>query len=55
MGTKIGNVAAGGTPGWCAPEQSIGEPVTAKTDVYAIGLLMVLILGGIVGGEESAF
>lgn len=54
MGTKIGNVAVGGTPGWCAPEQSSGDPVSAKTDIYAIGLLLTLMLGGIVGGEESA-
>jgi len=33
MGTKIGNKAVGGTPGWCAPEQSIGEVVSAKTDI----------------------
>lgn len=33
MGTKIGNKAPGGTPGWCAPEQTTGEAVSAKTDV----------------------
>lgn len=54
MGTKIGNKAPGGTPGWCAPEQTSSETVSAKTDIYSLGLLIIHILKGVVVGEETA-
>ena len=42
--TAIGRIK--GTPGFMAPEQTRGEPVTTKADVYGLGLLMWSLLAG---------
>ena len=42
--TAIGTIK--GTPGYMAPEQARGEPVTAKADTYGLGLLMWSLLAG---------
>jgi serine/threonine-protein kinase len=42
--TAIGRIK--GTPGFMAPEQARGEPVTPKADVYGIGLLLWSLLAG---------
>jgi Tol biopolymer transport system component len=35
----------GGTPGYLAPEQADGRPITAASDVYAFALIIVEMLG----------
>lgn len=41
------------TRGWAAPEQVLGLAVSPQTDQYALGLLLLDLVGGVLYGEEA--
>ncbi len=41
------------TRGFAAPEQVLGRTVTGQTDQYALGMMLVNLVGGVPHGEET--
>lgn len=52
---KENDRSPGWTPNWSAPEQAMREPVSYRTDVYSLGLLVVNLLSGHLVGEVRKF
>lgn len=42
----LGEGAVLGTPGYCAPEQALGEPVGPAADLYSVGVMLFEALAG---------
>jgi len=55
INVKKGEVPAGMTANYCAPEQILSLPVFPATDIYNIGLMILSIIDGIVYGKTSSF
>ena len=55
INVKKGEISAGMTMNYCAPEQILTMPVSPSTDVYNLGLLILSIVDGILYGKTSAF
>jgi len=54
MEVAEGETSIGMTAGWAAPEQVIGKAITPATDVFALALMMISLLGGAIYGEERS-
>jgi hypothetical protein len=55
MDIPHGTVAPGGTLEWSAPEQILYRPVSDKTDVFSLALIVVALLGGSMFGQISEY
>jgi hypothetical protein len=53
LGLAPGDRAPAMTRGWAAPEQVLGSAVQPQTDQYALGLLLLKLVDGVLYGEEA--
>eukprot|EP01119_Soliformovum_irregulare_P005474 TRINITY_DN1722_c0_g1_i1.p1 TRINITY_DN1722_c0_g1~~TRINITY_DN1722_c0_g1_i1.p1 ORF type:complete len:516 (-),score=162.93 TRINITY_DN1722_c0_g1_i1:42-1589(-) len=54
-GCDVGSIAGIYTPKWCPPEQILGKPVAAGSDVFSLGMLLLSFLRGEAWGELRMF
>lgn len=52
---KNGEIAAGMTTNYCAPEQILTRPVSPATDIYNLGLMILSLVDGVVYGKTSTY
>lgn len=52
---KNGDIAAGMTANYCAPEQILTRPISPATDIYNLGLMILSIVDGVVYGKTSTY
>lgn len=52
---KNGDIAAGMTTNYCAPEQILTRPVSPATDIYNLGLMILSIVDGVIYGKTSTY
>lgn len=53
-GYQLRDIEASGTPAYMSPEQSIGNPVSAATDWYSVGVLLYQAMAGRLPYEGSS-
>ncbi|MDR2971554.1 MAG: hypothetical protein LBU83_06470 [Bacteroidales bacterium] len=55
INVKKGEVSAGMTINFCAPEQVLTLPVSPATDIYNLGLIILSVIDGIIYGKTSNY
>lgn len=55
INVRKGEISAGMTANFCAPEQILSLPVSPATDIYNLGLLVLSVIDGIVYGKTSNY
>ncbi len=55
INVRNGEISAGMTTNYCAPEQILTMPVSPATDVYNMGLMVLSVIDGIVYGKTSSY
>jgi len=55
INVKKGEISAGMTANFCAPEQILTLPVSPATDIYNLGLIILSVIDGIVYGKTSHY
>jgi len=48
---KEGEISPGLSPDWASPEQLLMHPVSKSTDIFPLGLMLCMIVGGELSGE----
>lgn len=55
INVRKGEISAGMTTNYCAPEQILTLPVSPATDIYNLGLIILSVIDGIVYGKTSNY
>ena len=55
INVRKGDISPGLTTNFCAPEQVLAIPVSAATDIYNLGLIILSIIDGIIYGKISSY
>ena len=55
INVSFGDLSAGMTANYCAPEQVLAQPVSPATDIYNLGLMILSLIDGVLYGETSTY
>ena len=55
INVKTGEVSPGVTHNFCAPEQVLALPVSPATDIYNLGLILLMLIDGVLYGKISGY